>query len=113
MEDWNRRFGAAIRRGLERVGAEHECCRAAFSRIGLAANAAAAIQAQDAWVLECWRFARLAAAAQCIDVNEFLLRLGAASEHELSELLNHFQEGSNSGDRFAATFFWVGSLGNK
>lgn len=113
MQDWNRRFGAAIRRGLERVGAEHECCRVAFARIGLAPNGAAAIQAQDAWVLECWRFASLAASAQRIEVNEFLLRLGAGSEHELSELLNHFQDGSNSGNRFAAVFLGIGPLKNK
>lgn len=102
MEDWNRRFGATIRRGLERVGAEHECCRTAFSRIRLAPNAAAAIQAEDVWVMECWRFASLAASAQCIDVHELLLRLGTESERELTELLNHFQEGSNSGNRYDA-----------
>lgn len=102
MEDWNRRFGAAIRRGLERVSAEHESCRAAFSRIGLASSGAAAIRAEDIWVLECWRFASLSASAQCIDVHELLLRLGAGSERELTELLNHFQEGSNSGNRYDA-----------
>lgn len=87
MEDWNRRYGAAICRGLLRFSLENLECREAVAAISISDATAGGWSLQEARLVECWRIARQHAAGQGVDVQDFLLALGAESESELTELL--------------------------
>lgn len=88
MDDWNSRFGAAIRRGLERFCCESRLCGEVVS--GEPAKPLRELKAseEDARLVECWRTAQLQAASQGVDVHTFLLDLGGGSDGELIESLS-------------------------
>lgn len=87
MEDSNSRFGAAIRRGLERFCYESRLCgKGTVDRSAQPIHEMKA-SADETRLVECWRVAQLEAARQGVDVHTFLLGLGCDADGELVEFL--------------------------
>lgn len=88
MDDSNSRFGAAIRRGLERFCYEsHLCGQGTADRPTQPAHEMKA-SAEELRLVECWRVAQREAARQGVDVHTFLLGLGCEADGELVEYLS-------------------------
>lgn len=87
MEDSNSRFGAAIRRGLERFCYESRLCGESAADRPVNPIHEMAANAEDARLEECWRTAQREADRQGVDVHTFLLGLGCESDGELIESL--------------------------
>jgi hypothetical protein len=83
------RYEAAIRRGHARFSAEDVQCQSAMAAVSQVAAEAVGNSLEEARRLESWRIARLQARAKGVDVQDFMLELGAESPEELAELREH------------------------
>ncbi|MBD9434203.1 hypothetical protein IB257_30060 [Achromobacter sp. ACM03] len=89
MAGMKERYEAAIRRGHARFSAENVQCKNAMAAVSQAAAEAVGSSLEEARGLEAWRIARLQASAKGVDVQDFLLELGAESPEELAEFREH------------------------
>jgi len=87
MEDLNSRFGAAIRRGLERFCYESRLCGESTSDWLARPIHEMKASAEESRLVECWQVAQKEAARQGVDVHTFLLGLGCDADGELVESL--------------------------
>ena len=87
MEDSNSRFGAAIRRGLERFCFESRLCGESASARTTQPVHEMKASVEESRLVECWRAAQGEAARQGVDVHTFLLGLGCDADGELIESL--------------------------
>jgi len=87
MEDSNSRFGAAIRRGLERFCYESRLCGETAADRPTQPIHEMKVGVEEARLVECWRVAQEEAARQGVDVHTFLLGLGCDADGELVESL--------------------------
>lgn len=87
MEDSNSRFGAAIRRGLERFCYESRLCGEDASNRPAQPVHEMKVSAEESRLVECWRVAQGEAARKGVDVHIFLLGLGCDADGELVESL--------------------------
>lgn len=87
MEDSNSRFGAAIRRGLERFCYEGRLCGESAADRPTQPIHEMKVSVEEARLVECWRAAQGEAARQGVDVHTFLLGLGCDADGELIEFL--------------------------
>ena len=92
MEDSNSRYGAAIRRGLERFCYESRLCGESAADRPTKPIHEMKASAEDARLVECWRVAQGEAARQGVDIHTFLLGLGCEADGELVEWLALSQE---------------------
>lgn len=89
MAGMKERYEAAIRRGHARFSAENVQCRGAMAAVSQAAAEAVGSSLEEARQLESWRIAQLQASAKGVDVQDFMLELGAESAEELAEFREH------------------------
>lgn len=89
MAGMKERYEAAIRRGHARFSAENVQCQSATAAISQVAAEAVGSSLEEARRQESWRIARLQASAKGVDVQDFMLELGAESPEELAELRDH------------------------
>lgn len=92
MEDSNSRFGAAVRRGLERFCYESQLCGQGNADRPTQQIHEMKASAEDSRLVECWRVAQGEAALQGVDVHTFLLGLGCDADGELVEYLSMLPE---------------------
>lgn len=87
MEDSNSRFGAAIRRGLERFCYESGLCGETAADRPIQPIHEMKVSVEEARLVECWRVAQGEAACRGVDVHTFLLGLDCDADGELVESL--------------------------